>query len=232
MRTKLRKKAIITGGYDPEYTRQLEPHNRFEQPAGDGSTVDLAPRDDGASVPMPEEVREATVPPPISSQAGKPASPSRSKPRRKAVPSAEAASPVVPVSDEPIAPRKRRRTVGVPKARTEVLVCPTDDQVARVGKGDLPTDMATIAALAMKRLRSTFEVDLDRSPEGAALEGDHERERFPAYVRIPEADLEAYRARHDPFAIETTARLIGGQIRTAFHVEVDEVIARLAARRR
>ena len=229
MRAKLRKRAVITGGYDPEYTRQLEPHNRFERSIGEGPTINPAPSEGGASAQVPDEAGGTATSAAESKPAGKPVPPARSRPRRKAVREVEV---VAPKPDEPIAPLKRRRTVGIPKARTEVLVCPTDDQAARVGQGDLPTDMSTIAALAMKRLRSTFEVDLDRPPEGAALEGDHDRERFPAYVRIPEAELEAYRARHDPFAIETTARLIGGQIRTAFQAEVDAVIARLAARGR
>ena len=229
MRTKLRKRAVITGGYDPEYTRQLEPHNRFERSGGEGLTSNAAPSDDGAAAHALDEAGETETSPAASKPAGKPVPPARSRQRRKAVRKVEV---VAPKLDEPIAPLKRRRTVGIPKARTEVLVCPTDDQAARVGQGDLPTDMSTIAALAMKRLRSTFAVDLNRPPEGAALEGDHERERFPAYVRIPEVELEAYRARHDPFAIETTARLIGGQIRTAFQAEVDAVIARLSARGR
>ena len=229
MRAKLRKRAVITGGYDPEYTRQLEPHNRFERSVEEGPMINPAPSDDGAAAQATDEVGGTVTSQVPSKPTGKPVLPARSRPRWKAVRKVEV---VAPKPDEPIAPLKRRRTVGIPKARTEVLVCPTDDQAARVGQGDLPTDMSTIAALAMKRLRSTFEVDLDRPPEGAALEGDHERERFPAYVRIPEVELEAYRARHDPFAIETTARLIGGQIRTAFQAEVDAVIARLAAQGR
>ena len=231
MRAKLRKRAVITGGYDPEYTRQLEPHNRFEQSVGEGPTIDPAPSDGGASAQAPDEAEGTATSAAASKPVGKPVPPAQSRPRQKAVRELEVEA-AAPVPDEPIAPLKRRRTVGIPKARTEVLVCPTDDQAARVGRGDLPTGMPTIAALAMKRLRSTFEVDLDRPPEGAALEDDHERERFPAYVRIPEVELEAYRARHDPFAIETTARLIGGQIRIAFQAEVDAVIARLAARGR
>ena len=227
MRTKLRKRAVITGGYDPEYTRQLEPHNRFERSVGEGPTIDPAPSNGGASAQVPDEAGGTATSAAASKPVAKPVPPARTRPRQKAVREVEV---VAPKPDEPIAPLKRRRTVGIPKARTEVLVCPTDDQAARVGQGDLPTDMSTIAALAMKRLRSSFEVDLDRPPEGAALEGDHDRERFPAYVRIPEAELEAYRARHDPFAIESTARLIGGQIRTAFQAEVDAVIVRLAAR--
>ena len=227
MRTKLRKRAVITGGYDPEYTRQLQPHNRFERSIEEGLAVGPTSSDDGVFTRAPNEVEEAAIPRAASKPGAAATRPVRPKPRRRAVGEVEV---MAPTPDEPIAPLKRKRTVGVPKARTEVLVCPTDDQAMRVGQGDLPADMPTIAALAMKRLRSTFKVDLDRPPEGAALEGDHERERFPAYVRIPEVDLEAYRAQHDPFAIETTARLIGGQIRTAFQKEVDAVIARLVAR--
>ena len=231
MRAKLRRKAVITGGYDPEYTRALTPHNRF----------DVAPETIAEPAPAVEPAGDPDVPattngsPPRTAPETGPSSAPGDRPsadpgrRRKRRPGGEATRPL---ADEPLAPSKRKRTVGVPKARTEVLVGPTDEQARRVAQGDLPADMRTIAALALKRLRSTFKVDPSRAPEPASMDGDHGRQRFPAAVRIPERDMEAYRAVHDPFALETTARLVGGQVRTAFQTEIDAVIAILAARGR
>ena len=232
MRSKLRRNAVITGGYDPEYTRELKPHNRFER------ALEVPPQPAAAAEGNAQEAVSATprteARPPIaaSNVTSTPLSAEVpvTKPKRRHT-GGFAAEATTPATNEPIAPSKRKRTVGVPKARTEVLVCPTDEQTVRVGQGDLPADMAVIAALALKRLRSTFAVDLARPPEAASSNGDQDRQRFPASVRIPEVDMEAYRAAYDPFSIETTARLVGGQIRTAFQAEVDAVISILAARR-